>query len=358
MTKTLIQSVSQSSCLTLTLLILAACGKRPEDQGATRTTLTVWTQPAQEVADVGLVHATGSLEAERSYPLSFATAGTVQEVRVSVGQTVHAGEVLARLAPQSYQDALAIAQARAAQAEDAYRRYEPMHRNGTLADARWVEVESGVEQARRMVSLARKNLSDADLRSPVAGVVTARMIEPGTVVPNGLAITVAQTGSMLAVAPIPEGQIGQLKRGSTVRVTVPAVNRQVTGQVKEIGVVANPMTRAYPVKVVVGNADGVLRVGMLADVDMKVGGNGSGAVVVVPPEAVRLDDGGNAVVYVVNGTVARRRRVSLAGFLGEGTAIRSGLAAGEAVITSGTPMLADGLPVKVVARPRTNGATP
>lgn len=318
----------------------------------------MWTQPAEQVADVGLVHATGTLEAERSYPLSFATAGTVQEVRVSIGQTVRAGEVLARLAPQSYQDALAIAQARATQAEDAYRRYEPMHRNGTLADARWVEVESGVEQARRMVAMARKNLSDAELRSPVAGVVTARMIEPGTVVPSGIAITVAQTGSMLAVAPIPEGQIGQLKTGATVRVTVPAVNRRLTGQVKEIGVVANPMTRAYPVKIALANADGALRVGMLADVDATVSGSGAGTLVVVPPEAVRLDDAGNAVVYVVDGGVARRRRVSLAGFVGEGTAIRSGLAAGEAVITSGTPMLADGLPVKVVARQLTAGAMP
>ena len=358
MTKNLYQSFSHFTFRTLVLLTIVGCGKSASDQAEKRPIVTVWAQPAEKLSDVALVHATGTIEAERSYPLSFAIPGTVQEVRVSVGQPVLAGEVLARLAPQSLQDALAIAQSRASQAEDAYRRYEPMHRNGTLADARWVDVEAGVEQARRMVALARKNLADADLRAPVAGVVTGRLIEPGTVVPSGVAITVAQTSSMLAVASIPEGQIGQLTAGSTVQVTVPAVSRQLTGRVKEIGVVADPTTRSYPVKISLANGDGALRVGMLADVDVKVGVTGSGAMVVVPPEAVRMDDAGNAVVYVLDGAVVRRRRVTVAGFLGEGTAIRSGLAAGEMVVTSGTPMLSDSLPVHVTQRQLTARVTP
>jgi RND family efflux transporter MFP subunit len=212
-----------------------------------------------------------------------------------------------------------------------------------------VEVETGREQARLAVSMARKNLDDTVLRAPVAGVVASRNVEPGaSASPVGPAFTLVQTGTMLAAAPVPEKQIAKIKPGTSARVTVQALDKSSDGVVRDIAVVANPLTRTYDVRVEVSNADGALRVGMLADIYLKVDDSG-GELLVVPPEAVRVDERGAPYVFVVSpDKTLQWRPVKIARFIGEGTALSKGVREGELVVISGTPMLADGIAVHVV----------
>jgi membrane fusion protein (multidrug efflux system) len=295
----------------------------------------------------------GTLSAERSIALSFATLGTVEQVYVQEGQAVEAGQLLAKLSPRSYQDALGIAEASARQAEDAYRRLLPMHQNKTLPEVKFVEVETGREQAQLAVSMARKNLADTELRAPVRGIVETRRAEPGTSAMPGLpAFTLVQTGTMTAAAPVPEMQIGRIKRGQAARVTVPAIGKTFAGTVREIAVAANPLTRTYDVKVAVPNPAAELRVGMIADLHLTIAAGSAvapgAALLAVPPEAVRVDEKGAPYVFVVAPDMKlQRRAVTVDGFSGELTVLSGGVHEGELVVTSGTPMLSDGLTVRV-----------
>jgi len=156
----------------------------------------------------------GTIEAERSVVLSFPVVGTVAQVLVEEGQIVKRGQVIARLQSSSYQDALGIAKAKSNQAEDAYRRLKPMAENKTLPEIKLVEVESGLAQARLSVSLAAKNVQDSVLRAPENGLVAKRSVEPGASVAPGVPIiTVMQTDTVLAAAPVPETQIAQIRKG-------------------------------------------------------------------------------------------------------------------------------------------------
>lgn len=295
----------------------------------------------------------GSLSAERSTALSFATIGTVEQVDVQEGQTVEQGQLLARLSPKSFQDALGIAEAKANQAEDAYRRLLPMHQNKTVPEVKFVEVETGREQARLAVSLARKNLADTELRAPVRGIVSDRNAEPGMSAMPGLsAFTIVQTATMIATAPVPETHVAKIRRGAAATVTVPAIEKTFAGEVREIAIAANPLTRTYDVKVALPNPAGDLRVGMLADIRLKIGGGGGGELLVVPPEAIRVDERGATYVFVVTpDKTLQRRPVTVARFVGEFTALADGVREGELVVTSGTPMLSDGLTVRVLDAP-------
>ena len=292
----------------------------------------------------------GSLSAARSMDLSFATVGTVKAVKVEEGEAVAKGQVLATLASRSYRDALGIAKAKAAQAEDAYNRLLPMYRNNTAPAVKMVEIETGREQARLSVSMAQKNLSDTVLRASVSGIVAKRHVEAGASAAPGIpAFTLVQTETLKATAPVPEKQVGRISVGDTARVTVPALDRTFSGVVREIGLIANPLTRTYDVEIAVPNPEGVLRVGMIAEVHLRVE-SGEGGVV-VPPEAVRVDENGASYVFVVSAEkILEQRRVEIDKFVGEGTALREGLGEGERVVTSGTPMLADGMTVRVSER--------
>lgn len=289
----------------------------------------------------------GTIEAESSTALSFSVPGTIQEVRAADGARVVRGRVLARLDPRTFQDAVGIAELKVEQAEDAARRLEPMHRNGTIPDIKWVEVDTGLRQARLALSMAKKSLEDTILRAPQDGVVARRLVEPGgTALPGSPAFVLVQSRTMLATAPLPEREVATVSVGQRARVAVAALGNTYEGTVREIGVIADPLTRTYPVKIAVENATGALRVGMVAEVT--VSQEARARPVVVPPEAVRIDEAGKSCVYVLTaGGTLRRQAVEVSGFVGERTALSSGVSAGDRVVVSGTAMLANGVRVIV-----------
>jgi len=223
---------------------------------------------------------------------------------------------------------------------------EPMHRSGSLPDIKWVEVETGRDQARSSVSMSQRNLDDALLKSPLTGIVSKRAIEPGERAQPGVsAFTVVDTRTMLATLSIPEKDISLIRPGMAARVDVQAVGRKLTGKVKEVGVAADPFTRTYKVKVEVANPDGVLRVGMLAQVRLAVPGRKGTPI--APVASLLVDERDGKYVWTLTDSVIHKRGVRIGALLQEGIAIDSGLAVGETVVVSGTPMLSEGLRVVV-----------
>jgi RND family efflux transporter MFP subunit len=305
------------------------------------------TAPVERLDSARDLRMSGTIEAERSTPLSFAVPGTVEQVLVDVGNAVRRGQVVARLTPTSYEHALGIALAQNERAEDVVRRLEPMHRNKTVPEVKWVEAQTTLESAQHAVEIARKNLSDAVLRAPEDGVVAYRNIEPGATVAPGIpAFQLVQTHVVRAVAPVPENQVSRIRVGQPGRVVVAALGREFTGKIHEIGVLADPLTRTYPVKITLANPEGALKVGMVVDIFLPLPGEST--ALTVPREAVRVDERGGACVYVAGPDAkVQRRRVEVIGFLGERTALGSGVSEGEQVVVSGTPMLGDGVTVRL-----------
>jgi RND family efflux transporter MFP subunit len=306
----------------------------------------VRTAAVERLASARDLRMSGTIEAERSTALSFAVPGTVQSVFIDEGQPVKRGQILARLNPVTFEHALGIALADASRAQDMVRRLEPMHRNNTVPEVRWIEAQTALESAQHAVAIARKNLADVVLRAPEDGVIAKRAIEPGaTAAPGMPAFHLVQTESVNAIAPVPENQVARIRLGQPARITVPALGKDFQGAVSEIGVLADPLTRTYPVKIALDNAGGELKVGMVVDASLAIAG--TTPALGVPREAVRIDERGSPYVFVVANEQVRQRPVETIGYAGERIAVARGVREGEAVVVSGTPMLADGVNVRL-----------
>jgi RND family efflux transporter MFP subunit len=347
-------AVSALALLAVTIgaMSLAACKR---DAVAPLPPPTVETAPVERLASARELRMSGTIEAERSTPLSFAVPGTVANVLVEEGQAVRRGQVLARLTPESYEHALGIATSQRDRAQDMARRLEPMHRNKTVPEVKWVESQTTLEAAEHAVEIARKNLNDTVLHAPEDGVVADRIAEPGATVAPGIpAFYLVQTRIVRAIAPVPENQIARIRVGQPARVTVAALARDFEGEVYEIGVLADPLTRTYPVKITLANREGMLKVGMVVDAFLPLPGDAP--AMAVPREAVRIDERGAACVFVLGpGLRIERRHVEVIGFAAERTAIKNSLKEGEQVVVSGTPMLADGMTVRLATALGENG---
>lgn len=325
---------------------LSGCQK--EAAGSSLVVQRVTVAPVLRSESARQLRLSGTLEAERTLPLGFSVPGIVQEVLVREGEQVQAGQILARLSERSARDALGIAESKAAQAADAYRRLEPMYRNQTLPEVKWVEVEAAREQARLMVSMAQKNVADQTLRAPEKGILARRNVEVGASIAPGVpAFSLVQTQKMYAVVSVPETHITHTQIGQAAQVQVGALGKSYSGAIREIGMLADPLTRTYPVKILLDNEVGELRVGMIAEVYLQQ--ELDAEALVVPPAAVRLDEQGQNFVYVLQeeDQTLKKQPVALGGYVAEKLRVKEGLTEGERVVISGSPMLASGVRVAI-----------
>ena len=123
------------------------------------------------------VSSTGTIEPARQGNLNFAVSGQVTSVAVTVGQTVKAGQVLAKVNSASL--AASVAQAEAAEASDAAKLSADQAAGSAVTAAQLTADQAAVTAAQNQVTDAKQALAEANLTSPIAGVVAALNLSVG-----------------------------------------------------------------------------------------------------------------------------------------------------------------------------------
>lgn len=284
----------------------------------------------------------GTVEEASGTSLSFSVMGTVQHLRVGLGDRVQKGALIASLDPLSMQSSYDVAKSSLEQAEDAYRRMKELHDKGSLPDVKWVEIQSKVQQARSMEEIARKNLKDCNLYAPYSGVIAEKAVEVGQNVAPGMPVVKLVTTGLLNVKiAVPETEIAGVALREKAVIRVPALDgASFTGVVVEKGVVANPLSRSYEVKIRIENVARDLMPGMVTEVAL-VRENGT-ARPVIPANVVQLDEMNRTFVWVREDDKAAKRVIICGEFTAHGVTIASGLQEGDQVIVEGQQKVCEG----------------
>lgn len=284
----------------------------------------------------------GTVEEAAGTPLSFSVMGTVNAVSFRLGDRVEKGQLLASLDATSVRSSYDAAKAALVQAEDAYRRMKELHGKGSLPEIKWVEVQSKLQQARSMEEMARKNLKDCKLYAPFSGVIADKSVEVGQNVIPGMAV-----GKLLGVSRLkvkismPESEIASVSLHQKAEIVVPALgSRRFSGMVSEKGIMADPFSRSYEVKIDVADAGGDLMPGMVTEV--RLAGADGGTAVIVPARIVQLDEKNRSFVWIDNNGVAEKRVISCGDFAGDGVVITSGLKVDDRIIVEGQQKVCNG----------------
>lgn len=338
-------------------LLLGACaGKKAEP-----SPITVRLETVRAVSGYATSYYSGIIEARNSIPLSFLTAGTISDISVREGQPVEKGQVLGTLDCQNNQSALKMAEAKENQAQDAYRRFEPMYKNGNLAEIKMVEIETARTQAEQALKLAQKNASDCKITAPMNGIISRRDAEPGSsAIPGKPVLRLDSVEQVYASISVPETEIAAIKAGSWAEVEINALNsteaelrqdteyhdspaaKRLRGVVSDTGISADPLSRTYSVRVLLNNPRRRILPGMICAVYLS--GQRRSVMTLVPATAVSMDEAGQQFVYIAEeeGKAARKRIISTAGFSNGGILVSSGLSGGEKVVSEGVQKLTDG----------------
>lgn len=173
---------------------------------------------------------------------------------------------------------------------------------------------------------------------------TGRVEEAGREVQ---AVSTGKTRVQVRVA-VPENRLRLVAVGQTVQVTGAAFRRDTyTGTVVSLGEEAYlSQTGGTVVDAVIALdvTDASLRCGLTAKADICVNATDG---ILLPYTAVCADENGQEYVYVLENARAVRRDITVAEELPDGVLIRSGVAAGERLITQPDKVSGDGAPVEV-----------
>jgi len=291
----------------------------------------------------------GTIEESETIPLSFSVMGNVVKVLVAEGDPVKKGQLLAALDTTAYKNSYEMADASLKKAEDAFKRLTQMNQNGNLPAIKYVEVQTGLQQAKSAAAIARKNLYDCNLYATTDGIVGKRSIEPGmTATPNLTPITIVKIGKVYARIPVSENKIAIIKKGQHANIKIGALGLSTfNGIIEEMGVMADPLAHTYKIKIGIQNNDHKIKPGMVCSVTIT---SSTGIRnLVVPSEAVMVDETGQNFVYTVDAAhkTASRKFVKLGKLGNSGIEIVEGLNENELIVTSGQHKLADRSPVHI-----------
>lgn len=288
----------------------------------------------------------GVVEEESSTSISFTGSGTLTRVYVEEGQAVRAGQLIAELDKTQAQNMLAAAKAQMKQANDALVRMKQLHDNGSLPEIKWVETQSAVEQAQAALDLAKKNLTDCSVRTPVSGIVGKGVKEAGeTVLPALPVASVLNINKVRVVVSVPEKEIADFTPKTPTVISVEALGgRTYQGGTITKGVEADGTTHTYNIKIHLQNADHRLLPGMVCQV--KVYGTTARGQMSVPITAVQKSAKGEQFVWTVKSGKAHRNVVTTGRASGNRIAIERGLSEGDTIVTEGYQKLSEGTEVK------------
>lgn len=279
--------------------------------------------------------------------------GVVSEVRVDLGKRVGRGIelfVLESAEVGAMQGDLRAAQERVEVARANHERQLEL-REPRIASARQVELaREGLETAEAELRAIEVGLriagatgSDRDgrfhVRSPIAGTVVRRPATIGTFATNEVSLaTIADTSSMWALLEVREADAGQLQVGQSVTLRVDGLEEQeFTGTVTWIASEVDVRTRTVAARAEVANPEHRLRAEQFARATVHV--SDSHDSVVVPRGAVQ-QIGADSVVFVRTGEGVYEPRIVMLGHSDAGLVqVRSGLQAGDPVVTDGAFLL-------------------
>ena len=192
----------------------------------------------------------GIVEEREGTAVSFTGMGVVKRVLVSEGQAVSRGQLIAEMDDTQARNLLSGAEAQMAQADDALKRYQMLHDNGSLPEVKWVEVQSMVAQAKSQLEVAKKNLSDCRLTAPVSGIIGKKLIQAGeTALPSQAVVTILDVSAVKVKVSIPEAEMNGISATTASTVHVEAAGKTVSGGRIEKGVVADALTHTYDIRI-------------------------------------------------------------------------------------------------------------
>lgn len=331
-----------------------------EQVKASELSITVNATEAKMTDIVPVLSFSGSLEGQTSATIGAKISGRIEQVLVQEGQAVKAGDPLVKLEAvelantvRQAADVVRKGQANYDLAVNDYNRYKTLYDKGAVSEQQLDNAKAKLKTAEADLSSAAANHSSTQqqysyglIGSPIDGVIANKEVTVGQIVAPGTALMLVQDiHRVYAVVNVEQRDLGKIKIGQKANITVDAYPDMVfTGIVEVMNPDAGSASRMFKTKIAIDNTAGDLKPGMFAKVEVVTG---ESAQILAVPQSALIQKQGISYVYKLENGKAVRKLVEIGEVTGTSIVVKTGLQAGEQVISSNVNRLKDGDAVKV-----------
>jgi membrane fusion protein (multidrug efflux system) len=273
--------------------------------------------------------------------------GIVKSLYVTQGQYVKKGQLLAKLDDQLIRQQIEPINVQLAAAEDTYRRTKNLFDQGIGTYQNVLNAKTQVESLQKQIGILQKQIALTNVTAPVSGVADQVNVRVGEAFVGtsaaGPQIRIVNTNDLKVTAEVPENYLDRVQVGSPLEIILPEENnRTITATVNVAGKIINPNTRTFTIEAKIPSSAN-LKPNQLAKVHIKDYGNKN--ALTIPVSTLQNDEKGKYVMVAVteNGKlIARKRSITVGELYNDQLEVKSGLQAGDKIITEGAQGLYDG----------------
>lgn len=320
----------------------------PASVTATRvTTEAIVVQPFEHYIEVqGRVDGNENIAV---YPRN--QGGTVTRIRVHEGETVTAGQVLAELDAEVLRQQLSDLQSRLAFVTDLYNRQKGLWDQKIGSEVQYLKAKNDMEAVQNSIKTLEEQIRMSVISAPIAGTVEDIPIKVGQLASAASpvpAFRIVNFTKAKALADVGEAYSAKIKTGDQVKIFLPDVNHEISGQVTFSSKYINPTNRTFLVEASLPPDGITYRANMIAVLRIK--DYTKPEAISIPQTYIQNSPDEGQFVFVAaneNGKKVARKRIIRTGISYNGlTEITDGLSAGDLIITAGYKDLYNGQPIE------------
>jgi len=289
----------------------------------------------------------GTINASNDVNVISETQGTVKEIYVKVGQYVSAATVLARVDDEIPRSNLAAAEINYQKTIRDYERSEALFQENSISPAQLDAARLGMKAAENQRDIARRQLENTQIKSPISGTVNSRNINVGTMVQPGMTVAnIVDISTLKVNVNVAEQEAFKLKVGDKVEVTTDIYpENKFIGRLDNIAAKADA-AHTYPVEIIVPNSDQYpLKAGMFARVSFTSLAPDEALTI---PRLALIGSIKNAQVFRIKKGVANLRSVVIGRQSSEYLEVLNGISRGDSIVINGQNNLVNGTRVIII----------
>jgi len=289
----------------------------------------------------------GKIDAEDiSYVTPKGMGGQVVALYIKKGDQVKKGQLLLKLDDAIVQQSLKQLQTQLDFAKNIFQRQKNLWDQGIGTEVQYLTAQNNVQALEKQIATVNEQLNTTKVYAEVSGIADEVNVRIGEffqgVTAAGPQIKIVNTSRLKAVVDIPENYISRISKGTNVTVRVPDLDKEYATSISVVSQSINPSSRGFIAEMKIPS-DAKLKPNQLALV--KILDYSVKNIIAVPLNMVQSDEKGK-FVYVMetqgNKKVARKKAI-VTGESYEGQIeVKSGLSAGDQLITQGYQSLYEG----------------
>lgn len=285
----------------------------------------------------------GSVETKNTATATPRMAGTYTVVYVKEGQSVKAGQLLAKIDKAMLNDQIAALKQQMELANTVYEKQKGLWDQKIGTEIQYLQAKNNKESLDKNLALLNTQGGMYNVYAPISGAVERVMAKTGEIAAPGMPLaSIVNLGSLKATANVPDTYLSHVKMGDAVKVKLPDLGREINARITFISKLINAANRTFKIEVAIPSSSDIkpnmVSVLNIADIN-------KANVLVIEQNYIQSTEDGDVVYVAVtegNKKVAKARKVKTGVSYNGEIEITSGLQAGDLIVTEGYQDLVDG----------------